>query len=113
MTRAERLAAKEAAEKQKLEDSRKALALTQAALREETRKATDKRRYQVGAMADDAGLLAWSNAELAGVFAALVKLREMESPGAVLEALLGDPEQRAVGVGNGVAEAGPRVSATH
>ena len=112
MTRAERLAAKEAADKQKLEDSRKALALTQAALREATRKATNKRRYQVGAMADDAGLLAWSNAELGRVFAALARFTAIEHPGAVLETLLGDPDGLAVGVGNGGAEARPRVSAT-
>ena len=55
MTKAERLATKEAADRQKLDESRKALARTQALMREEARKSTDKRRYYVGALADEAG----------------------------------------------------------
>ena len=51
MTKAERLAAKIQRDKEALRPARK------RRLREVTRKATNKRRYQVGALADDAGLL--------------------------------------------------------
>ena len=68
MTKAERLAAKIARDKETLEKQRLALAQNEAALREETRKVTNKRRYEVGALADEAGLLAWSNAEIATLF---------------------------------------------
>jgi hypothetical protein len=113
MTKAERLAAKIQQSKNTIEKERKALAESEAALREETRQATDKRRYQVGALADDAGLLAWSNAELAGLFTTLARLREVKQPGKVLDALLDHvPAGLAVGE-TGMAEATPRVSATH
>ena len=42
-----------------------------------------------------------SNAELADVFAALGALRAGERPGAVLEAILGDPERFSEGSANG------------
>ena len=64
MTQSGTTRGEEAADKQ-LEDSARRWRSRKPRLREETRKATNKRRYQVGAMADDAGLLAWSNAELA------------------------------------------------
>jgi hypothetical protein len=112
MTKAERLAAKEAADQQKLDDSRKALARTQALRREETRKATDKRRYAVGALADEAGLLAWSNADLRAVFTLLARLADAGQPVAVLEECLREPTL-GVGAENGVAESATRVSAPH
>ena len=82
MTKAERLAAKIQRDRDTLEKQRQALAdseatlraeirHSEAALRDEERKATDKRRYQVGALAEEAGLFAMSNTELAEVFAAL------------------------------------------
>ena len=68
MTKAERLAAKIARDKATLEKQRLALAQDEAALREETRRETHKRRYEVGALADAAGLLAWSNDEIEALF---------------------------------------------
>ena len=113
MTRAEQLAIRVQRAKEALEKQRQVLAQSEAAQREETRKETNKRRYLVGALADDAGLLAWSNAELAGLFTTLARLREVQQPGKVLDALLDHvPAGLAVGE-TGVAEAGPRVSATH
>ena len=104
MTKAERLAAKIQRDRDTLEKQRQVLAdseatlraeirHSEAALRDEERKATDKRRYQVGALAEEAGLFAMSNTELAEVFAALGALRAGERPGAVLEALVGYPER--------------------
>ena len=69
MTKAERLAAKIQRDRETLEKQRQVLAdseatlraeirHSEAALREEERKATDKRRYQVGALAEEAGLFA-------------------------------------------------------
>mgnify|MGYP003405472482 CR=1 FL=1 len=86
MTKAERLAAKIQRDRETLEKQRQVLAdseatlraeirHSEAALREEERKATDKRRYQVGALAEEAGLFVMNNAELAEVFAALGALR--------------------------------------
>jgi hypothetical protein len=109
MTREEQLAARVARKKALLEKQRQDVAEDEARLRDATRQATNKRRYQVGVLAEDAGLFTWSNAELVEVFAALVKLREMESPG--LAALLDEAQTVAVGVGNGVAESPTRVSA--
>ena len=104
MTKAERLAAKIQRDRETLEKQRQVLAdseatlraeirHSEAALREEERKATDKRRYQVGALAEEAGLFAMNNTELAEVFAALVALRRGERPGTVLEGLVGYPER--------------------
>ena len=106
MTKTERLAAKIARDKE-------ALAHRQARLREVTRAATNKRRYQVGALADDAGLLAWSNADLAGLFTALATLKDVSNPIAVLQAILDDSQRCTVGCGTGVAESATRVSAAH
>ena len=104
MTKAERLAAKIQRDRDTLEKQRQVLAdseatlraeirHSEAALRDEERKATDKRRYQVGALAEEAGLFAMSNTELAEVFAALGALRRGERPGTVLEGLVGYPER--------------------
>lgn len=64
-----------------------------ATVREETRKATNKRRYHVGAVFDEAGLFAWSNAELVAVAAVLSRFAGVPNPATVLEGLLvGDSE---------------------
>ena len=89
MTKAERLAAKIARDKASLEQQRLALVQHEAALRDETRKATDRRRYQVGALADAAGLLAWSNDEIAALFARVVTLRAQSAD--LLATLLAEP----------------------
>ena len=111
MTKAERLAAKIARDKETLEKQRLALAQNEAALREETRKVTNKRRYEVGALADEAGLLAWSNAEIATLFARVVTLRAQSAD--LLATLLAEPVTSAKATGNGVAESATRVSAAH
>ena len=101
MTRAELAAAKVRKAKAKREEaqrlakekdaaSRKAIMQAEASVREETRKATNKRRYHTGALADEAGLLAWSDTDLQKVFLAVARLRETPNPGAVLESLLLD-----------------------
>ena len=75
MTKAERLAAKIQRDKETLEKQRLALAQNEAAPAGRDPQGDDKRRYQVGALADEAGLLAWSNAEIAALFARVVALR--------------------------------------
>ena len=110
MTKAERLAAKIARDKETLEKQRLALAQNEAALREETRKVTNKRRYEVGALADEAGLLAWCNAEIATLFARVVTLRAQSAD--LLATLLAEPVTSAKATGNGVAEYATSVSAT-
>ena len=111
MTKAEHLAAKIARDKETLEKQRLALAQNEAALREETRKVTNKRRYEVGALADEAGLLAWSNAEIATLFARVVTLRAQSAD--LLATLLAEPVPPAKARENGVAETPSRVSAAH
>jgi hypothetical protein len=112
MTRAERAAEKVRREKEKLAEKaqaakdavaeqRKAVALAEAAQREAARKDLHKRRYHVGALAHEAGLFVWSNADLAGVFAVLAKLRDVPNPGAVLEGILGVENGIDVGSKNG------------
>jgi hypothetical protein len=76
--------------KEKDAASRKAIMQAEASVREETRKATNKRRYHVGALADEAGLFAWSNADLAAVFTVLACLVETPNPARALEGLLLD-----------------------
>jgi hypothetical protein len=112
MTRADRLAQTEARAKAKLEAERKRLAGIQGAQRAEHKKLRDKRRYQVGTVADEAGLLAWEDTTLAGLFALLATLREAPNPVALLEGLLSDgggspgmsvdgrADARIVGMGN-------------
>jgi hypothetical protein len=101
MTKLERAAEKARKEKEKLAEQerlaresraaqRKTIMQAEASVRAETRKATNKRRYHIGAMADEAGLLAWSETDLQKVFLAVARLRETPNPGAVLESLLLD-----------------------
>jgi hypothetical protein len=100
MTRAERAAAQVRKAKEKaeaLERTQKEARVRQqeetrkaeAVLRDETRKATYKRRYYVGALADDAGLFAWSNTDFRAVFAVLARLSNVPAPAALLDGLLG------------------------
>lgn len=113
MTKAERLAMKIQRDRETLERKRQERAEqeatlraeirhSEATLRDETRKATNRRRYLVGALADEAGLLAWSDTDLAGIFAALAPLKAVPHPVAVLEAILGDAPQWSVGCEPGV-----------
>jgi hypothetical protein len=111
VTRAERLAEqvrkaknKLAAEAQRakaaLAVQRMAVAQAEAVVREERRKATNKTRYYVGALADNAGLLAWSVEDIKAVFAALKPLLEVPNPGRMLEGLfLEEAELPVLGLG--------------
>jgi hypothetical protein len=101
MTRAERALEKVRKEKEKRDEEqrrakerdeaqRKVIAHAEAAVREETRKATNKRRYHVGALADEAGLFVWSNAEFKAVFAVLAVLADVPNPAEFLEGALTD-----------------------
>jgi hypothetical protein len=91
MTRAERLVRTEEQARSKLEAQRKRLAHVQAQRVQQERKLRDKHRYRVGALADEVGLLALSDADLAGLFALLAPLTQVPNPVAVLEALLAAP----------------------
>jgi hypothetical protein len=101
MNRAERAAEKVRKEKEKrAEEQRKAkerdaafaeaVRQAEAAQRDVTRKDTNKRRYHVGALADEAGLFAWSNADIKAVFAVLAGLRDNSDPGGFLEGVLSE-----------------------
>ncbi|SRR5262249_31325198 len=92
MTRAERATLREQRLKAHLEAKSKELAHVQTQKRAAERHARDKRRYHVGALADDAGLLAWDDATLTRLFTLLSPLTQMPNPEAVLESLLADPE---------------------
>jgi Cys-tRNA synthase (O-phospho-L-seryl-tRNA:Cys-tRNA synthase) len=109
VTKLERAAEKARREKAKLEEierlakesraaQRKTILQAEAAVREETRKATNKRRYYVGFLAEEAGLFTWSNADLQKIFLAVARLGETPSPGAVLESLLLDVPAGSVGI---------------
>src|SRR5215831_4136306 len=92
MTRAERAALREQRLKAQLNAKNRELAQVQAQKRAAERHARDKRRYHVGALADDAGLLAWDDATLSRLFTLVSPLTQMPNPEAVLEALLADPQ---------------------
>jgi hypothetical protein len=57
----------------------------EARLREETRKLTNKWRFHVGSLADEAGLRAWAPKDLALVFQVLATLGDVSQALAVLE----------------------------
>jgi hypothetical protein len=89
-SREQRLAQAADAARLKMETQRKHLAAIQAQQKAAAKKLRDRRRYRVGAMADEAGLLVWSDADLAAVCAVLAQLKDVPHPAAVLEALLED-----------------------
>jgi hypothetical protein len=98
MTRDERLALAEHRLKEKRAADQAALDKVYAQQREQARKARTRRRYAVGALADDAGLLAWDDSILSALFAALATLAEVPNPVAVLESVLTENEAAAAGV---------------
>ena len=121
MTKTERLAAKIARDKE-------ALAHRQARLREVTRAATNKRRYHVGALADEAGLLDHDDATLRQAFLLIARLIRRGHLGWAAQQQEPDPETERevqaliandimlvvdVEAGTGVAESATRVSAAH
>jgi hypothetical protein len=88
MTRLERLAATEARAKTKLAVEQQRLVQIQGLRKAEEHKANNKRRYQVGTLADEAGLLSWDNSTIAALFCLLATLRDVPNPVGVLEGLL-------------------------
>ena len=84
---------KRAEEQRKAKETDAALAAdvrkAEAVAREVVRKDTNKRRYHVGALADEAGLFQWSNADFQAVFAVLARL-EVPNPGGLLEGVLSE-----------------------
>jgi hypothetical protein len=105
MTRTERAAEREQRLKDVLLKKSRELAQVQAQQREEARKQQSKRRFEVGKLADDAGLCAWEDATLIGLFAVLARLRETPEPVKVLETLVDE-------VGNASAYGGKYVHAS-
>jgi hypothetical protein len=112
MNRTERLREQEVRAKEKLSKRRKTLADIRKARRAEEKRLNRQRYWVVGALADTAGLLALSNADLAVLFAALKPLVSVPNPGAVLEALLSDTETLAYLSGNGCAQTPSGVAPT-
>lgn len=73
MTRLERLSQQESKALEKLTITKTALAKRQAAIRFEVQKARNKHRFQVGTMADHAGLLTYDLGVLEKAFAWLAE----------------------------------------
>jgi hypothetical protein len=78
-------AAKAAADKQAQEIKK-----AQKTLHTATTRALNKRRYRVGALADEAELFTWDDATLSALFHLLAALKDSPHPVAVLEGLLGE-----------------------
>jgi len=89
MTREERLLQRIAYLKDTLARHNKASEKHRAQQREEARKIENKWRYQVGAIADEAGLRSWSTTDLTMLFQVSAGLGAVEHVLAVLEAGLG------------------------
>jgi hypothetical protein len=71
LTRPEQLARAEATAKAKIDEEKRKLAAVQSAQRAEAKKALNQRRFHVGTLADQAGLLALDDALLTEMFALL------------------------------------------
>ena len=110
MTRAERAALRAQRLKEELEAKSRQLAQIQAQQRAAERAERNKRRYLVGTLAEQAGLLVWEDATLARLFTLLSPLTQMPHPEAVLEALLADQACPARGSLPGSAHAAHGVS---
>jgi hypothetical protein len=110
MNRTERLRQQEARAKEKLSKRRRELAAIRQEQRAEEKRLNRQRYIVVGAMADKAGLLTLSDADLAVLFAALEPLMSVPNPGAMLDALLSDTEALAYLSGNGCAQTTSGVS---
>ena len=89
-TRQERLASAAAAARAKIVAEQRKLASLQSAQREEERKVRDRRRYQVGALAEECGLCGLDDAVLRPLFAALQVLSAVPNPVALMEGLIED-----------------------
>lgn len=91
-TRAERLAARLAREKKRLERQRHHVAQLESQGRAAERKRRNHRRFQAGTDADEAGLFVWEPGTLAALFGQLARLKDVPDPVKVLEGLLSSPE---------------------
>jgi hypothetical protein len=88
MTRAEKAARAEARLRDRKKTIAKGIAQAQAVQRGEDRKARDKRRYLVGKLVEDAGLLALSDSGLEALLQALGPLLPLPNPHLRLGSLL-------------------------
>lgn len=88
MTRAERDAELEQRLKDDIAARNRRLAQVQARKRENARKAQNQRRYQVGKLADEAGLCGWEDGTLAKLFAGFARMKDTRDPLQVLETFL-------------------------
>jgi hypothetical protein len=89
-SRQQRLTEAEATARDKLELQQKAHATIQGQLRALEKKARDRRRYQVGLLAEHCGLVDLDDAALRPLFQMLAGVTRGSSPVAMLEALLKD-----------------------
>jgi hypothetical protein len=88
----EKIAAIERQGKERVAQRRTKVRQAEALARDAARQATEKRRYHVGHLADQAGLFAWSDSDIAAVFALLGMMETTTNPAVVLEGLLSDTE---------------------
>lgn len=90
MRRDERLAQAEARAKAQLDAHRARLAHVHVAQREEARKALARRQLLVGKLAHEAGLLAWDDVTLSGLFQVLARMGDAPNLVTLLEGLVGE-----------------------
>lgn len=88
MTRSERAAQQLASLQRRQEALATQLGRAEARQQALLHRQQDRRRMVAGKIVDDAGLFAWSNADLQTVFQALSRLVDVSNPAAVIEALL-------------------------
>jgi hypothetical protein len=87
-SRQQQLDRAEEAARAKIDEQRRKLASIASAQRTEAKKARDRRRYQVGTLADDAGLLAFDDAFLKELLALLSQVVQQADPHATVAACL-------------------------
>jgi hypothetical protein len=84
----ERLAAMQKAFEMRMAEAKEEKRKAEAMQREEDRKVNRRQRAQWGALADEAGLFAWSTADFIAVCAILKRYLPVANPAPVLEALV-------------------------
>jgi hypothetical protein len=98
MTREERAAQRTQRLRERLDATKRAVAQAEAQQRAAERSARNKRRFHVGTLADEAGLLSWDDVTLAGLFQIIAPLRDLSDPVGVLAGLLEPPGPDALSV---------------
>jgi hypothetical protein len=86
----EKLAAMQKAFEAKMAEAKEEKRKAEAIQREEDRNVNKRQRREWGAIADDAGLFAWSTADFAAVCGVLGRYLLVPNPAAVLEGVLRD-----------------------